>query len=112
MITEARIASLPKWARQEIERLQRNEAAHVALLTAGPEDSDTFADPYGHTRPLGRGTTIVFRLGDGDGRDSDIRIRTEVLRDGRTVLDVNGGVGGLAVFPRASNSVEIGSRGR
>jgi hypothetical protein len=40
--------------------LERSVAHYKAELAVGPEDSDTFADPYGVPRPLGRGTSIVF----------------------------------------------------
>ena len=103
-----RIAKLPKWARQEIERLEKNVAHYVAQLTAGDGDSDTFANPYSTAkRPLGRGTTIEFVLGqDRFGRDKRIRVRTETRHDGTVVLDVSGGYG-IVVLPRASNSIEI-----
>lgn len=110
-ITPERLASLPKWARQEIERLQRNEEHYVAQLAAGPEDSDTFADPYSEARrPLGRGTTIQFVLGQNKyGHDMKIQARLEQKSDGSMLLDINAG-GLLQVFPRAANSIEIGVR--
>lgn len=109
-ITEARLASLPKWARQEITRLRRNEEHHVATLTAGPEDSDTFADPYIHPRPLGRGTVIEFRLGDG----WENRFRATIVRqnNGDPALAVSNGGMGIAVLPDASNSITVVPRQR
>jgi hypothetical protein len=106
----ANLAKLPRWAQQEIERLTRNEAHYAAKLRAGPEDSDTFADPYSDSarRPLGRGTTIEFVLGqDRFGRDKRINVRTEAQHDGTVVLDVSGSNSRIAVLPRASNSIEI-----
>lgn len=103
-----RIAKLPKWARQEIERLEKNVAHYIAQLVAGDEDSDTFANPHSTAkRPLGRGTSIEFVLGqDKRGHDLAIRVRTESLRDGTAMLDVSGS-DGLNVLPRASNRIEI-----
>jgi hypothetical protein len=105
------LAKLPRWARMEIERLTRNEEYYIAKLKEGPEDSDTFADPYSAAkRPLGRGTTIEFVLGQDEfGLDLRIRARTETQHDGTVYLDVNGS-DGLVVQPRASNSVEIRTR--
>jgi hypothetical protein len=102
MRPEHDISGLPKWAQTEIQRLQRNESSYIARLSAGPEDSDTFADPYSDARrPLGKGTSIEFDL---DG--TKVRVRLDRTHDGTPYLDVNG-VDGLAVYPRASNSVMI-----
>ena len=107
----ANLAKLPRWAQQEIDRLKRNEEHYLKKLNAGPEDSDTFADPYASgKRPLGRGTLIEFVLGQNKhGRDQSVRVRTEQLRDGTVLLNVSGS-DGLTVYPRASNSIEIGGR--
>lgn len=95
------VTKLPKWARQEIERLERDLANANAKLSAGPEDSDTFADAYSRQaqRPLGKGTVVEFRFGEHWGQKFRAR-----LEDGR--LKVSGG-NSIAVHPRASNVVEI-----
>lgn len=97
------VSKLPKWAQTEIQRLERNLESANARLNTGPEDSDTFADPYFEesTRPLGRGTMIQF--GEERGR----RFRVRIDKDGR--LDVSGDEG-LIVIPRASNSILLESR--
>jgi len=101
---ERDINKLPKWAQQKIERLENDLAYAKERLTAGPENSNTFADPYGDPRPLGEGTAIEFHLGGADDRHKRIRVRiTE-----RGWLDINGG-DMLIVRPNASNSIEVKS---
>lgn len=98
-------ARLPKWAQQEIDRLERDLDDARAKLSAGPEDSDTFADPYSEQarRPLGQGPTIMFKLGERN----EIRCRVEHDHRGRAYLDVNASSGRLAILPRAGNSCEM-----
>lgn len=98
------ITKLPKWAQSEIKRLNNNVESLSARLAAGPEDSDTFADPYAETpRPLGQGTTVEFRLSDGDAWGNRIRVRAK-----KGALYVLGG-DGIAVFPQSSNTLVIKS---
>ena len=93
---------LPKWAQSEIDRLERDLASAYKKLNAGPDNSDTFADTYSETRrPLGQGTSISFEPIGSDGWGN----RFTVHLDGKTLV-VQGG-DGLAVFPRASNSVYL-----
>jgi hypothetical protein len=62
------VDKLPKWAQRKIEALERKiealerEVADLRrTLAEGPEDSDTFADPYSDSpRPLGSGTSVQF----------------------------------------------------
>lgn len=94
------ITKLPKWAQNEIQRLTRDLEDARSQLRAGPEDSDTFADPYSSApRPLGKGPTIDFVFGEHWGEQFQARLEGKVLR-------VNGG-NSIAVLPRASNLVEI-----
>ena len=101
---ERDITKLPMWAQSEIQRLTQDLAAANAKLSVGPEDSDTFADPYSDSarRPLGRGTLIQF----GVERGERMLVRWE---DGK--LQVSSDGMGLAVQPRAANSVDIVARG-
>jgi hypothetical protein len=106
------IRSLPVWAQQHvarlvqnIERLEVNLASANATLSAGPEDSDTFADPYseGGARPLGRGTRL---------RLHSTEVYFDVHIDDEGVLHVSAAgklarSDGLAVYPHSSNSVRI-----
>lgn len=95
------VAKLPKWAQREIDRLESDVRHYRARLAAGPEDSDTFADPYsdGARRPLGKGTLIEFTFGPGWAD------KIQASLDGDT-LRIRGG-SGLAVYPSASNSINI-----
>lgn len=100
------VTKLPKWAQAEISRLTRDLEYERARLAVGPEDSDTFADPYNHTpRPLGRGTSIQFVLEEGRGKT--IHVRTTQRHDGTVRLDVVGG-DMIIVHPQSGNHVEIG----
>jgi hypothetical protein len=57
------LSKLPKWARQEIERLRQVEVDLRARLAVGPDDADTFvADYVDADAPLGEGTMIRFRI--------------------------------------------------
>ena len=102
-ITEGRRASLPKWAQGYIKKLENDNMHYLDKLNAGPEDSDTFADPYSATRrPLGAGTSIEFRLGDK-------AVRVHTAREGVTglpYLTINGG-DYLEIRPQAANSFEV-----
>lgn len=95
------ITKLPKWAQSEISRLERNLAHAEAKLAEGPEDSDTFADPYANApRPLGKGTRIEF-VADAERRD---RFHAHLTEDG--ILEVSGG-SSLQIQPHAANVVRI-----
>lgn len=57
---------LPVWARDRIHLLEQNLAYARARLAAGPDDSNTFADPYGDPpRPLGTDVQVQWRLYNG-----------------------------------------------
>jgi len=112
-----KLARLPQWAQREIERLRRelaSQQARIAELTAGPENSDTVADPYAAMHsparkpfPLGNGTTVQFKMGPDASND----LHAAVIDRGQgRVLEVRspGGSGGrMAVRPVASNVVQI-----
>lgn len=90
--------NLPKWAKQEIARLERDVEHYKETLRVGPEDSNTFANPYsGAPTPLGKDTIILFQAPAGD-----IRVRL----DERGRLEIHGG-SGIAIHPRATNTVSI-----
>ena len=103
MKPEHDIARLPKWAQSEIRRLRADVDFLTRKLKVGPEDSNTFADPYASyaRRPLGKGPTIEFQL-----RDGSIRARVEHDPNDVPYLDVNGS-NNLAVFPWAANALRI-----
>ena len=96
------VTKLPKWAQQEISRLERDLAYARAKLAAGPEDSNTFAEPYGAApRPLGTGTLIRFQLGDPEDWGGYIDAHIEGDR-----LVVHSGHS-LSVKPWASNVIHV-----
>lgn len=91
---------LPKWAQREIERLENDLASANRKLAEGPEDSDTFADPYSDTpRPLGKGTSVEFRLGPEIADKIHVRIE-------RGKVNVYGG-DYLRIYPQASNVINV-----
>jgi hypothetical protein len=96
------ITKLPKWAQREISRLTRDLVANKAKLAQGPENSNVFADPYSDApRPLGRDTSISFRLTDEDRRSNRVIVRM----DGDKLV-IQGG-DSLSILPRASNSFYV-----
>lgn len=97
-----RWAKLPRWAQEDLRRAMRRIRELRERVEAGPENSNTFTDPYGaNPTPLGINRKIGFYLPEG---------RYTVEPSLRTV-----GVGGLTVFtqglmliqPRSGNSVDI-----
>lgn len=102
-------ARLPKWAQAELASLRRDlelaeeERDELREGFAGPEDTDTYADPYGPSPiNLPKGGIIAFRIGYGP---EDI-VHARVTDEG---LDLNG-MRGLVAIPRASNCFVIGVR--
>lgn len=96
------VTKLPKWAQREIGRLERDVEHLKGQLSAGPEDSDTFANAFSAARrPLGAQTDIEFVLANGK-----IRARIEPGRGvfGRLYIS---GDDGLRVMPNAFNSIEL-----
>lgn len=62
------LGRMTKKAADYIELLERNLAYAREKLAEGPEDSDTFADPYSETpRPLGQGTLVQFGASKHEG---------------------------------------------
>jgi len=105
---KARIPSLPKWAQQRIEDLDRKIAElerRVALLSEGPAESDTVI-PGGGTYPdreLGLGVRIGFRLPTGT-------IEAHVNREGYLEVRATGlDTGALVAQPQSSNVLRVKS---
>lgn len=96
---QARMARLPSWARQEIERLERTVADLENRIAVGPEDSDTFVVGYSRPdTPLGERTTIRFNLDvDGGGRSGYIEAG---IQEGTWA-------GGRVLVVRGAESLEI-----
>lgn len=106
MITDEQMAKLPKYAQSEIEVLRSNVASLERKLSAGPEDSNAFLDPYRDApRPLGKDPVIQFR----DTPDDSLAGFTVQFKDGE--LRVQGMAPAhddyLAVLPMSGNYVAI-----
>jgi hypothetical protein len=103
MAGERNRESLPKWAQQELHRLERDLESWRSRATAGPEDSDTFLWGGGiggeHDKPLGRRAQILFRFGKRWHDEFQVQLKGEELW-------INGG-DGLAVLPHSSNVVKL-----
>lgn len=108
---EEDLSRLPKWAQRKISGLQdqigvltRNLADAHQNLTAGPADSDTFADPYSEVaRPLGKRITVRFG-GAGFNGTFDVNFADGVLQihgQGGSAIDA------MAVVPKGSNAVHL-----
>lgn len=97
---------LPRWAREELLRLDRRLRETERLLADARGgirlgDTDTLAHPYDDVPlTLAPGSSVGFRLGQ-TWRGDVIRVR---IRDGR--LNLNGD-NGLLVLPRATNDVDV-----
>lgn len=105
------VSKLPKWAQDRISNLERNLQHAEQQLAIGPEDSDTFANPYGDMiggsaiRPLGRGELVRFVIDEDARRFFEARI---VRENGDIHLDIRTeGNTRLLVEPRASNLIHI-----
>lgn len=100
---QERLGRLPKWAVREITSLRAANADLVRRLTEGPEDSNAFADPYMHPRPLGKNPTIQF---GPQGSLEGFNLRY----DGQALI-IHGQAPNIddyfAVFPTAGNGIEI-----
>lgn len=100
-MTRGDLTKLPKWAQREITALEGSLAHERARLSAGPEDSDTFVDPYAEApRPLGKGPLVEYRL--GTLRDERIHVRLNEYGD----VEVRG-TRGIVLTPHASNVVLV-----
>jgi hypothetical protein len=108
-LTDAQRARLTRPVLAELERLERDVAHYQAILATGPDDSDTFADPYSSAvRPLGKGAHVRF---GGTGHEGTIDAYWE---DGRLKIKGNerGGKDAMVISPQSGNVVFIGFRER
>lgn len=95
---------LPKWAQQELARLEQSVEYWQGLAVVGPEGSDTFVR-QGWTReagqllkPLGDSPSILFDTQSG-------RIEARVQDDYLQVASY--GAGWLQIRPQSSNVVRV-----
>ena len=101
MQKERNRATLPKWAQNELARLERDLEYTRAKLAQAPDDSRVFANPYSDApQPLGD-ADVEFRVNDHD----KFKVGLDDVRDG-TVLTVYGG-DTLQIEPQASNVVRV-----
>lgn len=100
------IYGLPAWARQMIQDLEVQVAqkdAEIARLSAGPEDSDTFADPFGDSPvPLGRRAMVRF-----GGRSSVDDCFDVEMRGTDLYVLVNGTTTETAIIPQSNNTTRV-----
>jgi hypothetical protein len=107
-ITEVNTARLPKKVQQYIERLERDLQDALDRLAAGPDDSNTFADPYSNTpQPLGHDTRIEFRLDHevAGARGPYVQSHVDRNRSGPYIELI--GNGSMVIEPRSSNVIRI-----
>lgn len=98
------VTKLPKWAQQEIARLERSVEHWQGVASQGSEDSTVFADAYSDApRPLGEDPVITFSpIGMGIGS-----IRVTRSKRGSNVIEVMANEGVLEVSPQSSNVIRV-----
>lgn len=98
-------SKLPKWAQQELDRLDSAVEYHKSRLAEslgqGAESSDTEVYMGYKEKPVGLpdGTPVHFKLSYG-------RVGVRV-KDGKLEVSGLGVGGGLAIFPHVSNLVNV-----
>lgn len=109
-MTDPREAKLPRWARDELDRLRRELRDLREETDASRPDSRVFLDPY-HTRvPLGPDPHIRWVL---DPNDSDDWIDVDFADVGRgPTIRQQGCVRlrsghSLAVYPEGANGIRV-----
>lgn len=104
--TQEQLNKLPKWAKQEIERLtsaNKSLESKMAQLN-GTEDTNTFICEGMDKSPLPMNASIQFFLGEKQKNKIDVYIR----KDG--TLDIHGDSPvkqELVVMPRSANSMQL-----
>ncbi len=115
---ERSTASLPRWAAQRIEQLEREVARLKADRNAGPDDTNTFVDhmadrtegPEVQYQPLRRNAVVTFWTGGGYPEPTAGRLTAVLDEDQRgPYLEVasTGMAAALAVEPWTTNVVRI-----
>lgn len=109
-IPDPREENLPRWARDELGRLRAwlrtaQTRADQARLDSGPEDSNTFLDPYDDI-PVRLGRGIRVRFIPAESTIKDIRNWIDVSVDRWGDVEVSAGAR-LAVEPRSSNVIKL-----
>ncbi len=110
---EDRIAKLPKWARDEIERLEADRDHYKAEAYATADLDEKGTDTVLRVRGLGAPdlglpprSTIGFRC--GEGRERMLEVRVSDTRHGWGVRITGLGIGvGLRVYPDSANVIHV-----
>jgi hypothetical protein len=99
------VNKLPVWARHRLQKLEADNRYMADKLAEGPENSDTFADPFSElSRPLGQGPTIRFTLDGKPAEDSRDYIEAYLDHDSKGEPFVRiSSVEGLMFLPSSSN---------
>lgn len=106
-LSESMLARLPKAAREEIGRLDREVEYLRAKLAVGPEGSNTFAErivgalEHFPGRPLGKDISVTFQYGPDEKDSIDV-----VIERGWVRLHAAGG-DPLTIQPASSNSARV-----
>lgn len=106
----ARFERLPKWAQEKINGLKRDlqrANENIVSLNEGPQDSDTFANPYSdlNRKPLGKGTTIGFYVDRQHGERKYFKVEIDKDNEGQ-FLEIYGS-NSFLIEPRSSNVIQI-----
>jgi hypothetical protein len=100
------LTKLPKWAQTLIAVLESDIRYLKAKVEAGPENSNTFADPHADPpRPLGQSPNIQFMLGRDDLRQY-IQARIQQDHNGTPYVYIMGG-DSIVIEPQSSNTVRL-----
>lgn len=109
----AKVAKLPKWAREYVELLEyqsakdAEDAAKLRSGAFGPADTDTFLQTFDgrDAVALPKGGSIRFVMGYGS--EDEIRVRISSRESQLEVM----GLGGIEIIPQAANVVAVRLRG-
>jgi hypothetical protein len=106
IITEEQFKKLPKWASQELIRLQREVDSLKEKLDciAIDAETNTFIIDGIDSRPLPKNTQIKFKTGNHNAN----RVTVYVTRDGNIDVNTDSRLGQkMVIMPRAANSFYI-----
>jgi len=106
-----KIENLPKFAQDEIRRLEREVAYWQGVASIGPENSRAFANPYSDApQPLGSDPHVQFITvpGEEGTRRGKIKVCLRDRHDGSTELEVYTDEG-MLVKPQSSNVITVRS---
>lgn len=99
-----RFERLPKWAQQEIERLQRSVEWWQQQASVGPEDSTVFAEPHSDApRPLGTDPVVRFQ----NPLDPQSMLDVMRMKPGSAVLEIRSNQGAIEVSPQSGNVIRV-----